>query len=91
MQPHLCCVLILLSCAVPPQLAVHVAELHQHIAVRALHPGLLVEVGDVELAAGAVGQQLVMLLKDLVNTLQQARTRTTDTRPVRGRADGVSG
>ena len=31
-----------------------------------LHPGLVVEVGDVELAAGGVGQHLVVLLENLV-------------------------
>lgn len=31
-----------------------------------LHPGLVVEVGDVELAAGGVGQHLVVLLEDFV-------------------------
>ena len=31
-----------------------------------LHPGLVVQVGDVELAAGGVGQHLVVLLQDLV-------------------------
>lgn len=34
-----------------------------------LHPGLLVQVGHVELAAGRVGQALVVFLKDLVETL----------------------
>jgi hypothetical protein len=37
--------------------------------VGSLHPGLLVQVGNIELAAGGVGQQLVVLLQDLVHPL----------------------
>lgn len=69
-DPHLRCVLVLLPAGVPPQLAVAVGQVHQHVAVVALHPGLLVQVGDVKLAAGGVGQHLVVLLQDLVHALQ---------------------
>ncbi len=55
--------------------------LHQHVmcmcqnawtilsARRDLDPGLLMQVGDVELAAGRVRHQLVVLLQNLVKAL----------------------
>lgn len=41
-----------------------------------LHPGLLMQMCDVELAAGRMGHQLVMLFQDLVEALQAHCTRT---------------
>ena len=46
---------------------------HQHVGVVTLHPGLLVHVGDVELAAGGVGHHLVVLLQNLVDALRGRR------------------
>mmetsp|Transcript_687 Transcript_687/g.1729 ORF Transcript_687/g.1729 Transcript_687/m.1729 type:complete len:241 (+) Transcript_687:2452-3174(+) len=60
------CVLILLPGRVAPELAVNARQRHKQVRIVALHPGLLMQVGHVELAAWRMGQQLVVLLQDLM-------------------------
>lgn len=61
-------VLVLHSAGVSPQLGVDVGERHQQVRVVSLHPRLLMQVCNVELAAGRMGEHLIMLLEDLVES-----------------------
>ena len=73
---------MLASLWMPTTLKKESCGLYGSVATRAphLHPGLVVQVRDVELLAGRLRQHLVMLLQDLVETLC---TPVTD--KVRGR------